>query len=262
MNEITAHVRVRNEEKFVKAAIESILPLVSKVIVCDTDSTDKTLDEIAAIKSNKISLVHKPLSDGKGLCEYRNEMIEATTTKWFWLVDGDEIYETRGIQKIPGLLQILPGDFHRVLLYRRHFYKSYDLITGWDVIGRIYRTSAIRWKMDPPDTNHIGNETPWLRDNPSGNVDEYSILFPRSIFFYHMHFLERSSMEKEMAFRRWRKPPFPLFLCLNKPGNLPLYQKFPFHIVLKDWILGTVVGLIPGLKRKWWQREKKIPFIW
>jgi glycosyltransferase involved in cell wall biosynthesis len=56
---LTAHFLVKNEDAFVKPAIRNVLPFVKEVIVFDTGSTDKTIDEIKSIKSKKINYSKK-----------------------------------------------------------------------------------------------------------------------------------------------------------------------------------------------------------
>lgn len=90
---ITAHYLIKNEERFIRHSIESILPLVTEVIVFDTGSTDDTVRRVKSIQSNKIKFYQKSSADPHDLVHYRNEMIRLTRTEWFMIVDGDEVYD-------------------------------------------------------------------------------------------------------------------------------------------------------------------------
>ena len=52
---IWANCLIKNEERWVWYALQSVLPYVDKILVWDTGSTDNTVEIIKTIKSNKIS---------------------------------------------------------------------------------------------------------------------------------------------------------------------------------------------------------------
>jgi glycosyltransferase involved in cell wall biosynthesis len=208
---ITVHCRVRNEERFIKAAILSVLPLAHRVLVYDTGSTDRTLAEIRSIGSDKIELVEKAPSDPRGIMEYRNEMIERTETEWFMLVDGDEIYPAHSVRRILEEMQNVPSSVHRITLRSRHFFTNFNFVYPDDRIGRIYRTGQIRWQLFDPSQNEVGHETVYWVTDPSQPVPIFSMDFPSDILFYHLHHLPRSSRDGELErLRGWRKAGFPI----------------------------------------------------
>ena len=218
MSEITVHCLLRNEEKFVRQAIMSVLPIAQRVLVYDTGSTDATLDVVSSIDSDKIEIVQKKSSGSRDLTEYRNEMIEQTTTEWFMLVDGDEIYPADSVRRIVDEMERIPQNIHRIVVHRRHFVGSFNLISPVDGLGRIFRTSRIRIRKDYP------YQTSCLRDNPSTPFNKFSMQFPEDIFFFHCNYLVRSSKDAELGrFRGWRKPPFPVHPYLGPwPETLEL----------------------------------------
>lgn len=207
---ITVHCRVRNEERFVRAALSSVLPLADRVLVYDTGSEDATLAKIAAIRSPKIEIVEKPSSDARGIMEYRNEMIESTDTEWFLLVDGDELYPAAVIARILEELGEVPDDVHRIVFHRRHFLSGFDFVSPLDTVGRLFRTRAIRWRLYDDADNRVGHETSYLPGGPAVSPKTYSAVFPKDIFFFHCHHLARSPHDGDMgAMRRWRAPKLP-----------------------------------------------------
>lgn len=123
MEGITVHCMVRNEP-FVYYAVNSVYPWVEKILLYDTGSYDKyTLSDIQQLldedKWDKITFKKVPIDvdetkwtcsnwqqlarksthkKGKWYC--RKLMIQDTDTKYFMILDGDEIYYEDGMKAI------------------------------------------------------------------------------------------------------------------------------------------------------------------
>lgn len=97
---VTAHCLVRNEERFIWFALQSVLPHVDKALIWDTGSTDRTVAIIKTIKSQKILFEEKGEQSAEGLVLLRNEMIGKTRTPWFLLLDGDEVWSESQLRKV------------------------------------------------------------------------------------------------------------------------------------------------------------------
>ncbi len=258
---MTVHCRVRNEEIFMRQAILSILPLADKILVCDTGSTDSTLEKIRSIGSGKIEVMNRPPSDPRGIMEYRNEMIERTETEWFMLVDGDEIYPDGLALKILERLKNVPEKISRILIHRVHWVAGFNFISELDTIGRIYRTRQIRWRLYDDSDNRVGHETPYLIEDPAQSVEEKTLKFPDDIFFFHGHYLARSSRDKELSrLRSWRKSPYPVYPYFGPwPSSLEVsgVSRRMTPLVFLKWVkllaqgmLGTVFLLFNPEKKK------------
>ncbi|WP_131536247.1 glycosyltransferase [Pedobacter nototheniae] len=94
---ITAHTLVKNEEKWVWFAIMSVIDFVDHMIIYDTGSTDKTcavIDEILKDERlrERIDFQRKGAVSKEQFTKLRQEQIEKTKTKWFLVLDGDEIW--------------------------------------------------------------------------------------------------------------------------------------------------------------------------
>lgn len=89
---ITVHMMVKNEDQWVRYSLLSILPYVDRILVTDTGSTDHTLDAIKSLASPKIKLTITKVSSPRDVTLIRESQIKDTTTDWFWVVDGDEVY--------------------------------------------------------------------------------------------------------------------------------------------------------------------------
>ncbi len=260
--DMTVHCRVRNEENFVRAALLSVLPLARRIMVCDTGSTDRTLEEVRSIGSDKIEIVSKPPSDAKGIMEYRNEMIERTATEWFIQVDGDEIYPAHAVRRIIEEMKKIPPGVQRIQLYRKHFINHFNFISPIDRIGRIFRAKDVRWRLFNPSLNEVGHETAYCPSDPSLRLNEHSMTFPEDIFFFHCHYLPRSSKDAELGSLRrwrskWRRHAFPAF---------PYFGPWPETLEAKNFVrcmtpqmIAEGIGLnakLAGLKLYYYLNEK------
>lgn len=97
---ITSHTIVKNEEKFIKPALEAVLPYVEKALVWDTGSQDKTAEIIKSLNNPKIEFEQKGSVDALGLVKQRQQQIAETKTDWILLVDGDEIWPAANLEKL------------------------------------------------------------------------------------------------------------------------------------------------------------------
>ncbi len=96
---ITLHTIVKNEGKFVKAALSAALSCneVKRALVWDTGSTDNTVPSILSIKDKRIEFQQKGKVDRLGLVQLRKEQLKMTETAWFILIDGDEIWPEKNL---------------------------------------------------------------------------------------------------------------------------------------------------------------------
>lgn len=122
---ITAHMVVRNEDRFIWYAISSLLPYVDQFIIFDTGSIDNTVAIIQSFRDKKIIFQQKKETDAQGLVSFRSEQIKLTQTDWIWVVDGDEIYPKKTIKNI---LQITKSkkEYLGIIVHR------------YDLLGDIY----------------------------------------------------------------------------------------------------------------------------
>lgn len=101
---ITAHVMVKNEYQFLWYSLMSVINHVDTVFLWDTGSTDGTLKIIAELlktpeAKNKVVFEKHPIQpfDEEMM---RHQMLQKTSTEWFIVVDGDEIWWNDSIASI------------------------------------------------------------------------------------------------------------------------------------------------------------------
>ncbi len=98
---------VRNEEAFVATALRNALHLCDRILVVDNGSTDRTLEDVArvAAETGRVE-IHRSSN-----ARLSHELIlpYANTATWIFGIDGDEIYDPRGLEKLRA--EVLRGDY-------------------------------------------------------------------------------------------------------------------------------------------------------
>lgn len=111
---ITAHMIVKNEERWVWYSIMSVIDYVDKMIIFDTGSTDKTVFIIRKILESKmynkkIIFEEKEAVSEQNFFLLRQEQIEKTNTDYFLVVDGDEIWYKDTLERLQVLINNQDG---------------------------------------------------------------------------------------------------------------------------------------------------------
>lgn len=188
---------VKNEGNWIYYAINSILPYASQVIIYDTGSDDKTVQIVKSIKNSKILFEEKGKVNVAKMIVLRNEQIKKTKTEWFMLADGDEVYPERIFNRI-NLNSIFYGIYLRNYMCVGDVYHSFPESYGkYHLCGhlghlnmRFYKVmTGWKWWGKFPLEYYGPQENIKINDmcNKLQFVDEY---------YWHMSFLERSSMKK------------------------------------------------------------------
>jgi hypothetical protein len=108
MKKIWAHTLVRNEERWLWYSVKSVINFVDKVLLWDMESTDSTFKICRELKKRyptKIIFKEIKETDPKGFARVRQQMLDATKSDWFLVVDGDEIWWKDSIQKVTKEIQ-------------------------------------------------------------------------------------------------------------------------------------------------------------
>lgn len=200
---ITAHCLIRNEQNWIWYAINSVIDYVDQIFVFDTGSTDKTAAIIKSIKNPKIIFEEKGIVDKKHFTQLRAEMLERTTTPWFLILDGDEIWPEATITELVETIKNAPREKDTVVVGQwvcmgDVYHYSKELATCTMPITpshlRGFRLSRALRKI--PGLHCIGNygyES--YADKNKVNVSDWEIT--RKLFLsnklFHMTFLPRSS---------------------------------------------------------------------
>lgn len=92
---IWAHTLVKNEERHLWFAVESMIDYVDKILLWDTGSTDKTPEIIKALAKkhkDKISVRFFDEVTPEQFTVVRQKMLNETKADWFLILDGDEVW--------------------------------------------------------------------------------------------------------------------------------------------------------------------------
>lgn len=141
ISEITVHCVVKNEEKWIWYAIESIRDIANEILIYDTGSTDKTAEIIKTFKDKKIKFEEKGPVDANGLVNLRREQLKKTKTKWFLILDGDEIWPNKTKKELIKKLKSTKGNDWGVV------------VRAWNFVGDVYHfhpeTKYYQWPYAP-----------------------------------------------------------------------------------------------------------------
>ncbi len=239
MYPFTVHTLVRNEDVFVKYALASVLPFVSDYIIYDTGSTDGTRDSLKNYKYET-----RGLQTPKSYVDLRNEMIEKTKTDWFFLLDGDEVWNKGQLENYLKFTLSQPPNILATFLQTRNcvgdIYHYRDNSSGhYEIAGkkghlniRAYR-KTLKWSGEYPLEKCVDT------------TDNNSLAFFDG-FYWHMTHLKRSSSESPVM--GFRKRVYDLGV---KSDNLPEVfqnQNFPRRSKMYE-IISAGAGIFRKLKK-------------
>ena len=203
---ISAHCIVKNEERFVWYAIQSVIDSVDEVLVYDTGSTDKTVEIIQTIQSPKLLFEQKGPADPARHTRLRQEMLERTKTDWVLILDGDEIWPGEQIKKLRAEIENTDKSIGIVKVYGcvgdiYHYSRRIKYSYPWGLEGpyamRLFRSTQ-RLKWDAP----YGRDTLLtLNGNPAVKQENCLV---SDAYYLHCSALIRSGKDEEI-FHRLKK---------------------------------------------------------
>ena len=100
---IWVHTLVKNEERYLWFSVMSVIDWVDKILLWDTGSTDKTRDIIKTLEKKFPQKIETRFLKSVSIDDFtkvRQEMLDATSSDWFLVVDGDEIWWDDSIRKV------------------------------------------------------------------------------------------------------------------------------------------------------------------
>lgn len=147
----------RNEQRFLQRCLESVTGLVSEIIVCDTGSSDSTV-EIAQKFSAKI--FNLPWEND--FAAARNFSLRKASQPWLLVLDADEALDPKGLAEIKTVTVQKPQAYY---LVRRHYSNqasgilpaSAALRTAWgDQYFSFSETHDLRLFPNDPSIEYAG----------------------------------------------------------------------------------------------------------
>ena len=101
--EIWAHTLVKNDARWLWYSVNSVIDHIDKLLLWDTGSVDDSLEIERELKSSypdKILYFKRPQNSKEEFTDVRQEMLEATLSDWFLMLDADEIWWRSSIEKV------------------------------------------------------------------------------------------------------------------------------------------------------------------
>jgi hypothetical protein len=233
LKDCAAVVLLQNDEYWAGYALQSTLGYFPRYVIYDVGSTDKTPEVIdwflGVAKTTGIDVFHRRLPDCVPAVQgtFRNSMIAETQTEWYYILDGDEVYNVDSMLTLTEDFQWLeraykvrdePKVIYGVVNRKEVGEKLIQAYNGNRTHHRVYHRTAT-WTG-----NHPG-EVPLI---PQRLVREYN--FPNTTC-YHFHNTLRSSKEDQAHKRIKRKSQH-----TYHPGELKEFELFKHLPILRKSI--------------------------
>lgn len=111
--QIWAHTLIKNEARWLWYSVSSVIDFVDRLLLWDTGSDDGSIEiEKALIKKypEKIVFRSRLQKTEEDFADVRQEMLEATHSDWFLIVDGDEIWWRDSIGRVIEVIKSNTGN--------------------------------------------------------------------------------------------------------------------------------------------------------
>lgn len=190
-------MRVKNEARWIRRTLRSMLPLCERIFVFDDHSTDDTRDICRAFEH--VSLFESPFDETTQEVRDKNYLLIhlAKIAKFgdmILSIDGDEEIETRGRDEI---LKIANAPISRADAYRFHVLYLWDdehHIRTDGIYGRFTRPSMFRFRPT------MKFKSSCAAGFHCGNVPKpYDVLATTTVRLFHYGY-----MYKEDRIRKWK----------------------------------------------------------
>ena len=195
---VSVNCMVRNADTTIYPTLLAAGAVADEIVVFDTGSTDRTIEAILAARrelshkkfiferlSNIPDLTGWSYKGGSFLPSYqladvRNQMIEATTSDWVWVVDADEIYTKKDARHISHFIRG-QGKYYDALWVPLVWmcYDGKQFVTRADPIvpkcvGRIFKKRGNRDGQPIVCRGHFPGESFWRGENQVYGSEQYS----------------------------------------------------------------------------------------
>lgn len=113
---LTVIIPVFNSEKYLEILIKTIIDHVVEIIICDSFSTDSTI-EIA--KSYDLKIIKKEYINSS---TQKNWAIPQASQDWIWIIDSDELPEKALIDEIRAFIANVKDDIDLAFIPRKNLF--------------------------------------------------------------------------------------------------------------------------------------------
>lgn len=263
MINITTHSLIKNEQNWIWFSLNSVLEQSSKLLVYDDNSTDNTEAVVSLINSDKIQYKKVEAKTSQDHTKLRNEMVAATKTEWFLVLDGDEVWNNETLRQLLLFLEKQPKNVWAVATRTRNcvgdvYHYQAESAGRYQILGRKGNLSIRAYRKLPGF--HWSGDYPleaWCDQSgiPVNKQNDHLSFFDS--YYWHMTFLPRTTAKSSV--KGWRKIKFETGIPVENESDLPevLFSTNKPTIVpnplvkMPSWkhLLGKVVLLLKNIRR-------------
>jgi hypothetical protein len=151
-----------------EAALQSLLPAVTELVVNVGRSEDNTLDRVRAIGDSRIRIVESVWDTGRGqamLGDETNRALRACRFRWGMYIQADEVLGDGGAELIAATIERHDTDprVNGVVVDYRHFYGGFDRVAS---NRKWYRREVRAVRLDPSVAVHSYRDAQGFRAGP------------------------------------------------------------------------------------------------
>lgn len=139
---ITGNIITLNEEKNIKACIESLQEVCDEIIVVDSNSSDNTVEIAKSLGA--LVIIQSYLGDGP----QKNVVLNHASNDWILSIDADERLDADMIKSIKEVKKLLNHPDAYSFKRKNYIGKRWIKRCGWypDVCTRLYNKNSARFK--------------------------------------------------------------------------------------------------------------------
>lgn len=227
-NNLTAVVLVKNDQFFLRYALESTRKLFKNYVFYDISSEDRTRDVIASFIKTlpddaNVSIRYLPMCPPSVQGCFRNSMIVEARTNWYFILDGDEVYNEKGVQAIADGFEVMKKE------HTKDERKIYGVLSRLEVGQHLiskYNTIRSHHRVYHQTASWVGNhpgEIPFYEQCPKREYE-----FSEDALCYHFHNADRSPHDSAALKRVDRRA-----RGTYRPGELVPFDLFEALPILK-----------------------------
>ena len=140
---LTVLIPCKDEEKNIRACIESVLPVADEVLLADSGSTDKTMEIARELGCRIIEREYRYSGD------FKNWAIPQSNHPWVLIMDADERLTGSLVEEIKQVLEN-PGKDGYWIFRRNYFMGHLVRFSGWqnDSVLRLFKRGLGRYVGD------------------------------------------------------------------------------------------------------------------
>lgn len=234
-NTLSVIIPTFNSELYLSKLLDKVVNWADEVIVCDSYSTDTTLD--IATKYNVKIIQHEYINSAK----QKNWAIPQAQSEWVMIIDSDELPEDSLKEEISRFLETVPDDIDLAQIPRKNMFWGKLMGKGInypDYQSRLFRRDKGRYngREVHAQVNVTGKETFLKNALIHDDFTDISSWWLRNNRYYRYELDECLKQGKRWGFKLQYVKPLYVFLK-TYIGNGCWKYGFPGFFVSMQWLI-------------------------